>query len=325
MSKTQKNKGAFFAAWLAAVVLALSLVLAGCPTNVEIERSRPITLSGQVYVWVSSEDSDGNTEEWVWDDDLGGYKPVQAPRSHMGEYRTFDGNRQVFARGWAATQVRVHVPGTGIVYVWELDLVNLEEEGYIEGGGLYFSIGTPETMGDIVGLFDGYDYSYDNFTISPSNARGIILRDLQTAGDGFSGWLSKSSLDEGASTSTLDEVYYIYVDRNVRITGQGRAIEIQGDDSTWTLETKGINISLRTGWNVMHVSQTTTITEIGGLVVGSETVMLSANDPEWARWKLFEIEDNISGTRMSPSIRRPGMPFRQFTTPGRQRFAPLPY
>jgi len=324
MSKTQKNKGAFFAAGLAAVVLAFSPVLTGCPTGgsgprdeIIEESSHPLgpvmTLTGQVYV--PDPDSGADTGEWVWDPDTGVYRWEPGSGKKM-----FYGNRQVFALGWGAR--RVIVEG---MLEWELFLIDLGAGGHIEGGGLHFSVGTPETMGYIAGLFDGYDYIYRNFTISPSNARGIILRNLQTTGGGFSGWLGKSSLDEGVSTSTLDEVYYIYVDRDVRITGRGRVFNSQGDGSRWTLETKGINISLKTGWNVMHVSQTTTITESGGLVVGSETVRLSANDPEWVRWKLFEIEDNISGTRLEPSIRRPGMPFRQFTMPGRQRFAPLPY
>jgi len=281
MSKTQKNKAIFFAAGLAAVVLALSLVLAGCPVDSgQTVATRSITLSGQVYTL-----------------DL-----------DTGEYVNFHGNRRV-----------------STLVLMDDRIADIGGQGNIDGGQLHFTIGTPRYMVGVETLFEGYEYMYRDFKIYPPDAMGVMLLGLVTTSDGYDGWLDRSNLEVDGNVSTLDEVYYIYVDRDTTITGRGMTIVYQSDYGTWQTMTINININLRTGWNVMHVSQTTTITEIGGLVVGSETVMLSANDPEWARWKLFEIEDNISGTRMSPSIRRPGMPFRQFTTPGRQRFAPLPY
>jgi len=283
----RKNQSSPVAVILAFAFAAM-LVLAGCPMDSDPgpERDIYMTLSGQVYVWVPGMDSDGDTGEWVWDEELGEYRWVRDSGSgsglDMGEYREFDGNRGVFS---------IDLRNEGPRHSWE---------GFIGGGWLSFTIGTPPRL-RAVGtgfdmLFDGYHYTYTDFTISPGNAMGAVLRCLITEGGGFSGRIERVKHVVDGDTSTLDEVSYIYVDRDVTVTGRGHTITYPGFTSTM----EDINLRLRAGWNVIHVRAVTTETEDGHSVTTSRSVY----DPDWVRWTLWEQEDDTGVESFRHSSRR---------------------
>jgi len=284
----QKNKHTPIAWGIPAVALAAVLVLLGCPMDPgngnDHERNIYMTLSGQVYVWVPGAGSDRDAGEWVWDEELGEYTWLVDPDSgsDMGEYKEFDGNRGVLS---------IDLQGEGLYHSWE---------GFIGGGWLSFTLGTPPRL-RAVGtgfdmLFDGYHYTYTDFTISPGNARGAVLRGLITEGGGFSGWVDRVNLTVDGATSTLDEVSYIYVDRDVTVTGRGYTITQPGFTSTM----EDINLRLRAGWNVVHVRAVTTETED----LHSVTTSRSVYDPDWVRWTLWEQEDAARGGNLGLSSRR---------------------
>ena len=289
-----KNKNAIRAAGIpaAAFAVALALTLAGCPMGtgfVERGSSAPLgeilRLGGQVYLLAAPGDTGGG--KWVWDYHAEAYKwvPDSAAGSPTAEYTAFDGNRGIFSR-----ELQTGRQGD---YNWE---------GFIGGGRLFFAIGTPPRL-SVVGtdrymLFEGYHYTYDDFTISPRNARGAVLRGLDTEGDGFSGRLVRQNLDAGGGTSVLDEVYYIYVDQNVAVSGRGHTVS----DAGYAVRLEDINIRLEKGWNVMHVRSVAVETEDGFF----ETISITAADPYWVRWKLWEIKDGIpeNGETEASDLRR---------------------
>ncbi|MCL2193440.1 MAG: hypothetical protein FWB78_08605 [Treponema sp.] len=201
----------------------------------------------------------------------------------------FDGNRQASA---------IALLGQGIY--------DLGGEGGIYDGQLNFTIGRPlqaPTLWGITTLFEGFDDIYRDFTIYPDNARAAALLGLTTVGEGFSGWLERINLEKDENTSTLDEVNFIYVDRDVTITARGMTQVFEYEYTVWRIMTVNLNINLESGWNVLHTSHTTTITEIDDLVIGSETVSLSATDPDWVKWTLQEIEDDTDELHSSLSRR----------------------
>ena len=266
-----KNRKTFFVP----AVLTLALSLAGCPTNAAPPPVTipPMTIVGQVYVL--AQDADGEN----------------------GEFRAFDGDRQVQAQA---------LIGEGVYY--------LGGAGAISGGRLSFTIGRPSPTPQVANLwcmgtlFEGYDDVYRDFTVYPDDARGAVLLGLLTAGDGFMGWMNRYNLDIDGNTSTLDEVYFLYVDRDVTVTGRGVTDVFEGDFGVWRITTTGINIRLNAGWNVMHRSHATTITETGDMVIGSETVTLSAGDPHWVRWIKWEGEVDMDELGSRVLRQRPSPP-----------------
>jgi len=204
-----------------------------------------------------------------------------------GEYVDFHGDRQV-----------------STLVLLDNMIADIGGQGSIDGGRLHFTIGTPRHMVGIETLFEGYEYMYRDFDIYPPDARGVMLLGLVTTGDGYDGWLDRSNLEVDGNVSTLDEVYYIYVDRDTTITGRGMTVVYQSDYGTWQTMTININIALKAGWNVMHTSHVTTIIGSDDLAVGSETVTLAAGDPDWVKWGLWEIGDDAMDAHVGPSTRR---------------------
>jgi len=255
----RKHTNTSFVAGALAAVLVLVSLLAGCPADASPGVAvRSIILSGQIHTL----------------------------NQDIGEYVNFYGDREVFD----------YAPLVDSTF----RISRLGGEGSIDGGRLSFSIGTPLDMVRVRYLFPGYHDMYSNFEISPANARGVILYGLTTVDYGLIGWLERLSIDldidEDGETFIRDEVFYIYVDRNVTITGKGRTFEGVG--------TTSINIGLETGWNVIHIRNEATRTEDAF----SEIFSMTAADPDWVRWVLQEVEDDILDTRTSPLMRRPGMP-----------------
>jgi len=256
MWKNKKTRG------ILVVAVAFVLTLTGCPRDDPQPPVDPGTSAPQ------SRAPFGTTMT------LTGQVDVWDP--YAEEYRRFYGDREV---GPAWSPLGRSIGG----------------EGIIDGGQLHFIIATPSHLTNIGSLFEGYDDIYSGFTIYPYNARAVTFYIMETEGDGHSGRLQRLNSDvretEDRLTSTLDEVYYIYVDRNVSIIGRGRSatssgfVDNQPFSYAWRFD--DINIALVAGWNAIHLSSVTTI-EDGHL---SQIGSMVAYDPGWVRWGLWEQED----------------------------------
>jgi len=96
-----------------------------------------------------------------------------------------------------------------------------------------------------------------------------------------SGWLSRwYEIDTGAMFSHR-YVTYIFVDRDVTITGTGQTVTGWGGSVTF----QDLNLVLETGWNAILVSETETAASGGAWNV---TVAVSVDDPDDLRWELRE-------------------------------------
>jgi hypothetical protein len=161
---------------------------------------------------------------------------------------------------------------------------NLGGNGSIKNGWLSFDIGKPDyAWKNIMNLFDGYAQSYEGFSVSPEDAYGAVIRGFVTSGGGFDGWLFREEQSANGKVSTLDEVYYVYVDRNVKVTGRGKSFT---DSEGSVAATESININLEAGWNVL-CARSVSVFEDDRLL--SQTVSLSADDPASVGWNLWEL------------------------------------
>ena len=163
-------------------------------------------------------------------------------------------------------------------------LFDLGGTGGIKSGRLSFDIGKPDyAWKNIMNLFDGYAASYEGFSVSPQDAYGAVIRGFKTSGGGFDGWLSREEQSGDGKISTLEEVYYVYVDKKVKVTGRGKSFT--GNDGSISA-TQSINISLEAGWNVL-CTKSVSVFEDDRLL--SQTVSLSADDPASVKWSIFEL------------------------------------
>jgi|GEM_PF-1526949 len=168
-------------------------------------------------------------------------------------------------------------------------------EGTINGGQLHFIIATPSHLTNIGSLFENYNDIYSGFTIYPHSARAVSFYIMETEGDDRRGRLQRLSSDvsetENMLTSIIDEVYYIYVDREVTIIGRGKSDAnsgfLEGRPFSYAWRFDDINIVLEAGWNVIHIRSVTTIEDGHVSQVGS----MAAYNPGWVRWGLWESKD----------------------------------
>jgi len=263
-------KGKLFLAGILAMALVFAMMAAGCDNGSTGNGGgvafigETLNLSGQV--WTLNLDGDENDTM----------------------YKRFTGNRT----GIHALSYQ----GGGYI--------NIGGSGSITNGQLNFSIGTPLELASIQDEFEWMTEDFSNVTISPSNAR---IAELAISGGG---WLDKQFFDFIDSNIYYQEaVLYIYFDRNVTITGSGKTTthecdceELRGHcncaewgercDCSDTYITRNINLSFKTGWNVITKTHTHEVNN------NTETLTFSAGDSSRARWFLDEYNSysmNIQG------------------------------
>ena len=227
------------------------------------------------------------------DDVGGGHEP-----GFMGETLTLSDQVWLLTWNW---DNRVEVPwtgSTGVVgrfYNMHGNIVGTGGSGSIMNGQLSFSIGTPHSLQTgLRGLFynDGGPMFY-NLQISETNV-GFQLLILETTCGG--------SMMRGLYGGNIwEEALYIFVDRNVSITGTGRRSVVPCDcwpcncvrwDGTCYCGgisiTQNMHLNLRRGWNALHVSMM--LGGLGGLV-GTQTVNLTflTGNPSHLRWVLERL------------------------------------
>ncbi|MCL2411333.1 MAG: hypothetical protein FWC97_06785 [Treponema sp.] len=168
--------------------------------------------------------------------------------------------------------------------------------GSITNGQLSFSVGTPSVLGNIQQqlFIDGLvmEEWFNDFSLSPSSARGAVIEGLRSMPGGgalHNGW---------ASGNFFESVVYIYVDRDVRMTGTGRTITFECNCEEWHSEcnceewdgdcycvgttiTRNFDLNLTAGWNVITVIEELNPT---GRI---ETLEITPGASPRARWTLW--------------------------------------
>jgi len=172
-----------------------------------------------------------------------------------GNYVHFNGNRSITSTGFWAPD--------GVGYI------NIGGSGSIVNGKLNFSIGTPSQLVSIQNFIFG-DFRpnniFDNFNISSADAKFAQFEQILVSGGSLQRW--------GGDDNSSDGVYYIYVDRNVTLTGTGKTVGS-------LFITKNLNLNLKTGWNAITYKDETSENN-------PHTITISTGDSSHARWVLWE-------------------------------------
>jgi len=224
---------------------------------------------------------------------------------------------QVYLLDWDEdTYVTTYTPFTGnrTVYSYYTDwTVNTYPRVYYNNGGggsitngkLSFSIGKPIYLEDIDKLLDrNIRYAWTDVRASDTSVKCSELYLSTNANNYYDGSLGKVDYNGSVSgnncTGNEREVGFIYVDKDVTITGKGRTEPYNYTDpdtgytENWTEKTNDINLSLKAGWNTVYSREESSGTFIGTWpdytnITGTETVSITLENPASTKWVLWEF------------------------------------
>jgi hypothetical protein len=162
----------------------------------------------------------------------------------------------------------------------------------VANGNLTFTLSVPGDglLASISTIKPQLDEFYNAVTFSDSSARiievsGFSLLDGRTLRRGnvvFSGtWPTIAGPTSG--TLTQEFLRYIYVDKDVTISGTGKSGTLGGTPFT----SSSINLSLKKGWNIVNDRAVYTIT---GLSTATLAISHTMSNPASHRWILFPVD-----------------------------------
>jgi hypothetical protein len=167
--------------------------------------------------------------------------------------------------------------------------------GAITNGKLNYTIKTPSSLRPIINEFIyGFDGDgWDNFQAIPSDTKCVFLRLTVPNGNLRKG---NFTVSESGNTSlwTEEGVGYIYVDKDVTITGRGTTVNGTYDYDyleTYTWTAVNLNLALKAGWNALHFKESGSATftpSIGNPTSANSTYTntLTLGDPNFM-WELY--------------------------------------
>jgi hypothetical protein len=162
--------------------------------------------------------------------------------------------------------------------------------GEIKNGNLSYSIGTPDLY--TLNPEDQLGRGYDNVTSSSQNVKGRLLYYLDTN----SGDLRKTSHTISISGTKFSETYegvvYVYVDKDVTVSGKGKEEKYDEDGYNETYTTKNFSLALKAGWNAVYTKVTESSSFAGSIdnptsVNFTYTETMSLGNPS-LKWVLEE-------------------------------------
>ena len=134
--------------------------------------------------------------------------------------------------------------------------------GIIENGMLTFSISTPNSLKSIALEFSAgseYGYCYNGITFSQNSAQVASLVQLYCDGRQM----------QRKNNDTNKNVDYLYVDRDVTVTGTGKTITEGGSTITF----KNLELKLKKGWNAIYAD-----------VMGGNVTVGDLGSVHWIIW-----------------------------------------
>jgi len=176
--------------------------------------------------------------------------------------------------------------------VWATDLVKytgsrvvygrpdgIGGSGNINNGQLNFTIGTPNTsqLISILEWLEGAEDEYDNIVVSNDEAMMADLW-LSVGGNIHAVEFLRAHDVETANGGTVQFELYIYVDRNVNITGKGKTFDGY-DYGIATITTNDFTLNLKKGWNIINQKEE----RVGDI---ASTITVSLGEVSNGRWWL---------------------------------------
>ena len=164
--------------------------------------------------------------------------------------------------------------------------------GSIKDGKLAYTIGKPANLETISFSSD----MYDNLKISDTAVKSYTLSFDVTSGDYYSpsqGSISSFSRSGNTISSTSESVSYMYVEKDVTISGKGKTSTYTYESATSTYIYKDINLALKAGWNAIYskVEMKTTYTDISDPSKGgtqTTTLTPTLGSPSSVKWVIRE-------------------------------------
>jgi len=161
----------------------------------------------------------------------------------------------------------------------------MTEKGTIKNGQLSITLGTPTSL---VNVNDG-----DDITFSPSSAKGFELEYLSIeSSDGRQRLVRGNATMVGPRSGTREMVTYLYVDRDVTMSG----IETtKTNDENWWSDiteistTKAFSLALKEGWNTVYVKIQSSFNESSKTREEIRTISLA--NPGSLKWVLDGSDD----------------------------------
>lgn len=154
-----------------------------------------------------------------------------------------------------------------------------------EAGKLSCSVGVPDSS-LLSALFNSENEEesivsfefWNNIVYTQPNARGIPLEITSSATDS----LAKAIFSVSETGLIIKSVGFIYVDRDLTITGQGKSGTITVMEGEANYTTENLNLVLKTGWNAIY-------NEIK-IIEETATIKFVSDNPS-VKWVLTEVPD----------------------------------
>jgi hypothetical protein len=170
--------------------------------------------------------------------------------------------------------------------------------GDIIDGQLAITIGTPENFDYESFLSRFLGGGFTDLKISNTNVRSstlslrIVSDNPPQYGANLYRGNATASEENGSYSGTEEGVQYVYVDRDVTISGKGTTLTDSGVDEgvvwTETVIYKDVNISLKKGWNVAYYKGETIGTQTETTQTQTLTLTISMSNPSSLKWILQE-------------------------------------
>jgi hypothetical protein len=174
------------------------------------------------------------------------------PSGNLGTTLSISGE-QVYTASESSTEIK-YTPITGNKTV---TVTGVTGTASITGGKLNLTVTQAPSgtqLSPMSGMTDGLSANYNNVSVSPNDAKFAQLS-LAIESEELSKSESARSQSSTAVTYTSKSVLYLYVDKAVIITGQGKTVTEDGTAIT----TQNITLNLAQGWNAVYSQYTTSI------------------------------------------------------------------
>ena len=148
------------------------------------------------------------------------------------------------------------------------------EKAEITGGKLTLTITTaPASLQPVSSMTTGLGEMYDNVTATPADAKGTSLS-LEVDGHTLSKTNSTGSQSSSSITGIDESVMYLYVDKDLTITGKGKTTT-ENFGIAFTTTTNNFTLNLKKGWNAIYTKENFSMTQSAM----TATVTMSLGNP----------------------------------------------
>jgi len=161
----------------------------------------------------------------------------------------------------------------------------------ITGGKVNYTIETPNNL--LASDFDDLFYGYDNVTANVSNVKWFRLDFYKNDANTYYSLRKNNTvynLGNTSGTATFESVRYVYVDKDVTISGKGKT----QNSGTQTSKTNDFSLALKEGWNALYSKSIFSGTYPAGnpsaATSSTSTETISLNNPS-LKWVL-DISQN---------------------------------